>query len=295
MIHIGRAGTKLGSFSEEEVRQGLVTGRFSLSDLGWKEGMENWAPLSQFDEVTAPPPPPPLPTEPLPEQADVPESREAIAGTGLPWDGRTERGYLTAFVETARLVLMKPAEAFARMRAEGGLLSPLLFNLIGGWIGLIASGIYAVLIAKTQGQAPPANATQMQQLFALTPERAMQEVRLFLFMGPILVTVGTLIFSAIAHLFLMMTGGARKSYHVTLRVFCFSYGSAWLLQLIPLCGSMIAPVWLVVCCAVGLAAAHGTTTGRSVAAMALFLVACCVCCFGIFFLALSDLGPALNH
>jgi hypothetical protein len=218
-----------------------------------------------------------------------------MAGTGLPWDERTERGYLTAYVETARLVLMRPAEAFARMRVDGGLLSPLLFNLIGGWIGLIASGIYAVLIAKTQGQAPLQNASQMQQLFELTPERAMQEVRLFLFMGPILVTVGTLVFSSIAHVFLMMTGGARKPYHVTLRVFCFSYGSAWLLQLAPLCGSMIAPVWLVVCCVMGLAAAHGTTAGRSMLAMALFLVVCCVCCFGIFFLAMSNLGPGLNH
>jgi hypothetical protein len=294
MIHIGRAGTKLGSFSEEEVRQGLTTGRFSWTDLGWKEGMANWAPLSQFEELTAPPP---LPEEPLPEQAEVPATAEPVAPSGLPWDARAERGFLPAFVQTARLVLLRPAEAFAWMRIEGSLLNPLLYNLLGGWLGLIASGIYAVLISRMQQL--PANTTQVQQLFDLTPGRAMQELKWFLIMGPILVTVSALVCSGIAHLFLMLAGGANKPYHVTLRVFCFSYGSAQLLQLIPFCGSIVAPVWLVVCCAIGLAAAHRTTTGRSMAAMALFLVTCCLCCLGIFFLALGasyqTLRPLLNQ
>ena len=47
MIHVNRGATSLGVFSEEEVREGLRTGRFAPSDIGWREGMATWQPLSQ--------------------------------------------------------------------------------------------------------------------------------------------------------------------------------------------------------------------------------------------------------
>lgn len=295
MIHIGRAGTNLGSFSEEEVRQGLTTGRFSLNDLGWKEGMANWAPLSQFSEFTAPAAPmPPLPEDESPDQAGVTESADAAEPGGLPWDHRKERGSLAAFTETARLVLTNPSVAFARMQAEGGLFDPILYNLIGGWLGLLASGIYAILTSRMQ--PPPSD---QEARFYLSPAMAMTALKMFIWLGPIIVTVNTLIFSVIAHLFLMLTGGANKPFHVTLRVFCFSYGSTQLLQMLPFCGSPLALLWMVVCGVVGLALAHGTTTGRSMAAMVLFIAACCICCMGIFILAgvanYDSLRPMLNR
>ena len=52
-IHITRGTTGLGTFSEEEVREGLRTGRFAGTDLGWREGMAQWQPLSQFTERAA--------------------------------------------------------------------------------------------------------------------------------------------------------------------------------------------------------------------------------------------------
>ena len=291
MIHIGRAGARLGSFSEEEVRRGLANGRFFPQDLGWKEGMANWARLSQFDEFAAPPPP-------LPEAAVLApeEGAEASQPAGLPWDDWKQRGFLVGFGQTVRLVLVNPSEAFARMLVTGGLSSPLLYNLIGGWLGMVAVGIYAVL--TTGAQPPPGNLTNMQRLFYPTPGMAMSAMKLFIFMGPVIVTVSALISSGLAHLFLMLAGGANKPFHVTLRVFCFSYGSTQLLEMLPFCGGLLAMVWLLVCCTVGLAIAHGTTTGRAVTAMALFVAACFVCCLGIFFLAAAasydSMRPMLN-
>jgi hypothetical protein len=61
MIHVNRGATTLGVFSEEEVREGLRSGRFAPSDIGWREGMANWQPLSQISELVAAPsaaPPP---------------------------------------------------------------------------------------------------------------------------------------------------------------------------------------------------------------------------------------------
>src|SRR5207247_144569 len=45
MIHVNRGATSLGVFSEEEVREGLRTGRFVPTDIWWREGMANWQPL----------------------------------------------------------------------------------------------------------------------------------------------------------------------------------------------------------------------------------------------------------
>lgn len=45
--HVGRSGQQLGQFTEEEMRQGLVSGRFLASDLAWREGMPQWKPLGE--------------------------------------------------------------------------------------------------------------------------------------------------------------------------------------------------------------------------------------------------------
>src|ERR1051326_9356316 len=69
MIHVNRGATSLGAFPEEQVREGIRSGRFLPTDLGWREGMASWQPLSQFAEFAAEPgptgaPPPPQPAAP---------------------------------------------------------------------------------------------------------------------------------------------------------------------------------------------------------------------------------------
>ena len=169
MIHIGRAGVKLGSFSEFEVRQGLASGRFLLTDLGWKEGMENWAPLSQFSEFDRP------------AAADAAAPRRA-GRAGAPPRRRTQPGRACRGIAGSRPVssphssrrpgwsCSSPAEAFARMRTEGGIANPLFYNMIGGWFGAVASGIYLVLTARMQ--PPPANLTGIRALFYISPANA---------------------------------------------------------------------------------------------------------------------------
>jgi hypothetical protein len=43
--HVGRSGQQFGQFTEEEIRQGLESGRFLTSDLAWRDGMPQWKPL----------------------------------------------------------------------------------------------------------------------------------------------------------------------------------------------------------------------------------------------------------
>src|ERR1700738_936444 len=124
MIHVNRAGTSLGVFAEEDVREGLRTGRFAGTDLGWREGMAQWQPLSQFSEFAgdlpagAAPPPPAATVATSTSTAPAPRS-------GLPWEHRAELGFLRAFTETLQMVLTKPGNAFSVMRTEGDFAGPL--------------------------------------------------------------------------------------------------------------------------------------------------------------------------
>src|ERR1700761_3246376 len=98
-IHINRAGTNLGTSSEEDIKSGLRTGRFFGTDLAWKEGMPAWQPLSQFIEfaaefaaapapVPAPPPQVPAPTPPaggpIPPSAQPSPPSSASAAGNVP-------------------------------------------------------------------------------------------------------------------------------------------------------------------------------------------------------------------
>src|SRR5438132_3512337 len=135
MIHVNRGATSLGVFSEEEVREGLRTGRFVSTDIGWREGMANWQPLSQFPELGA--------ATPAAPPAQIP-AEAAATRTGLPWEHRQERGFFNAFVETLVMVLTRPGEAFTIMKREGGLGEPLIYALIGGCLGGIVSVLFSL-------------------------------------------------------------------------------------------------------------------------------------------------------
>src|SRR2546430_12660920 len=120
MIHVNRGATSLGVFSEEEVREGLRTGRFAPSDIGWREGMATWQPLSQFPElVTA------APAAPPPQAAPLAVSESVATPTGLPWDHRHARGFFKAFVEPWILALTKPMDGSTAIRRAAGRVGPL--------------------------------------------------------------------------------------------------------------------------------------------------------------------------
>ncbi|MEI6072981.1 MAG: DUF4190 domain-containing protein [Verrucomicrobiae bacterium] len=62
-ITIHSKGVQQGPFSEEHVKQLLLSGEISDSDLGWSPGMKEWKPLSAFPELQNPSVPPPMPAQ----------------------------------------------------------------------------------------------------------------------------------------------------------------------------------------------------------------------------------------
>src|SRR5881392_458399 len=276
-IHINRGGTSLGTFSEEDVRAGLRSGRFAGTDLGWREGMASWQALSQFSEFAAdipsgaptPPPsaPPPPTTSTITPAPAGPTSETAPTRSGLPWDERQTKGLLNAFIETLQMVLRKPVAAFTAMKREGGLGEPLLYAVIGGTFG----GVFAV--------------TYNFALRLFTPFGDKQGAVAHLFGGlgwifllvltPLFVAIGMFVASAILHVCLMIVGGAKQSFETTFRVVCFAEGSASPLLVIPLCGGFIVGIWKIILYCIGLTHAHETDTGRVVIAVLLPLIVCC--------------------
>lgn len=54
MIHINRNRENIGKFNEQDVANGLRSGRFLPSDLAWREPMATWEPLSNFTDLPPP-------------------------------------------------------------------------------------------------------------------------------------------------------------------------------------------------------------------------------------------------
>jgi hypothetical protein len=276
-IHVNRGGTSLGTFSEEEVREGLRSGRFVGTDLGWHEGMAQWEPLSQMPEfaTTAPSGPPPA-APPIAAPLATSTSAEAMPRSGLPWDQRESSGFFNAFIETMKLVLTAPGAAFIAMKREGGFGEPLIYTITGESIGLLFYFIYHFFFSSLAGFGSRENplghmiGTGVGSL-------------IFIILIPLFIVIGAFLGSAILHLCLMIVGGAKQSYETTFRVVCFAGGSVGPLMVIPFCGSAVAGVWKLVLYCIGLARAHETDTGRAVLAVVLPLI---VCCGGVFLLAM---------
>jgi len=300
MIHVNRSGTSLGVFSEEDVRAGLRSARFLPTDLGWREGMLQWQPLSQFTELAAdlpgtaavgPPPPAPPPTSaPAAGAPIVTTSTAAPAlGSGLPWDNRYSRGFFPAFFETLVMVLTRPGEAFTAMKREGGFSEPLLYALVGGFCGCAVWLLFAMLMPSIAMFGDHRHNALLGGFLGMGAGMFLN-----LILIPVVLILTLFVGAAILHVCLMIVGGAKQSYETTFRVVCFSMGSTYPLFILPVCGSFIAFVWNLVVECVGISRAHETDIGRAVLAVFLPLIICCGFAF-IGSLFLSGLIHSLNH
>ena len=267
-IHVARDGANIGSFSTEEIRAGLGTGKFLPTDMAWQEGMADWRPLSQvIAGQTAAAAPAAEPTGGASAFPISAASTPSAPGSGLPWEHRQELGLVKAFIDTVVLLLTKPADAFGMMKTEGGLIDPFLFALIGGCIGMIVSFVFQIGF-HSLGFA--ANRDLLGMGMGMSTGIAFGLVAM-----PIMFVGWLFVWSGILHLCLMMVGGAKKPFETTFRVVCFSSGSAYLFAVVPICGRIAAPIYNIVLQCMGLARAHETDTGKAVMAVLLPIIVCC--------------------
>lgn len=269
MIHINRNRENLGKFNDQEVADGLKSGRFLPTDLAWREPMPTWQPLSTFTDL------PELSSE---ESVQIPvhglpsESTENIEPA---WE-RASGLSLGAAIETVRQVFSNPKTTFQNLPPTGGLGRPLFFYTLVGWISGGTAIFYQITAASINPEMFLGEAAK--GLTQATIVAAGIAVVLFL---PLFLIAGAFIWAAMVHLFLMITGASRHGFEATFRALAYSSGATSMLQLVPLCGGYLYPVAHLVYGVIALREVHRTDLWRVVLSMVLILLLCCGAFAGI--------------
>ncbi len=209
------------------------------------------------ETMTPPPPPPGGGFEP------------PAAGSGLPFED-PQQPFLDGFVETLKLMVTAPREAYSRMEPEADISRPLIYAVLLGWIGIIAGQVYNLLF---QGAWLRALASRMHGLPLGASGLAAVAI---IVLAPVIIVVGLFIWAGLVHLSLMLVGGATRSFTATLKALAYAQ-TASLAQLVPMCGGIIGMIWALVLQVFGIAAAHDTSEGKAVVAVLLPIVVCCLC------------------
>lgn len=181
------------------------------------------------------------------------------ARMGLPWE--TPPRSLDVWIQTAKLVLFSPSDAFSRMKIWGGCLLPFLFALIGGmfsfWGLMLLGAIYGMLLL---GNLP----RNFQDVVAGLLGGGTVIVLLSVLVVPFTIAIGLAIVSGVHHLALKLVGAAKHDFEVTFRVSAFAYGAtAWIL-FIPCLGPFAFVIWAACATSIGFAKTHETSMGKAI-------------------------------
>lgn len=213
---------------------------------------------------------------PLPPETDVAPS---LALPRLPWEERDRLGFVEALVQTVRLLVLEPTNAFARLRPDGDITSPMLFGIIVSWICMLFSQLWSVVLSSSLrgafgGMEGFEEIFRAPSVFALVGTMVV---------WPIFFVVIAFVGAGVLHLSLMMVGATQTSeqgFEGTLKVYVYATVS-WLALLIPLAGGLVVSLWHIVLQVIGFAAAHRTTQGRALVAALIPTIVCCVCVAGV--------------
>jgi hypothetical protein len=277
MIHINRNRENLGKFQEQDVSDGLRSGRFLPTDLAWRDPMETWQPLSAFTDLPA-----------MGEEAIDRPDLSNIEGSMVPPEPAWERAGgglpLGAAVETVKQIFTSPTFTFGKMPVTGGYVRPLLFYTLAGWVSGVVALCYqltASLINPTMflGEAAGSlSSTILVLLFAGTA--------VFL---PVFLVFGLFVSASFFHFGLMLTGGANKPFEATFRAVAYAGGATSTLQLLPLLGGYLYPLASLVYSVIALREVHRTELWRVILAVVLLLVFTC----GVALVAVAGIAALL--
>jgi len=275
MIHVNRNRETLGKFTDQEVADGLKSGRFLPDDLAWQEPMPSWQPLSTFTDL-----PEASSEEPNSTVVEIPV--EAVVEPS--W--QREKGLsIGAAIRTVKQVFENPASTFSNLSPTRGIGRSLAFFLLLSWIfGSVAVG-YECLAAWI-------NPDSLLQSFAQFPEPMRQELQswfdsrghknavLFVFASsvvvqPFFLLLRIFVFSLLVHLFLVVVGARSKNFGVTFQALAYSSGAAAALQIFPLVGTLLGVIGSFILGFIAVKNAHAASGWQ--VALAAFLVMMLAC------------------
>lgn len=232
--------------------------------------------MSQDWMQQGPPPPPPPPPPPAYNPygyGGAPPPTMGGSGAVFPWEDRARLGFVNALIESVKILVSDPAEAFSRLQPNGDLTSPIIFGLLLNWPGFAAAMAWQLIFGGLAGGSEALNA------FGILP------ILVVIVCYPIIYAIGLFFGAGVFHLCLMVVKGLENSsfgFEGTLKVLCYgSIGS--IAQVVPFLGGLVGGLFNLYLSVVGIRTVHRTTTGIAIAAVLLPIAICCVCIFLLVF------------
>ena len=201
------------------------------------------------------------------------ETKKRIA---TPWENRLHFGLWKGVKQTITSVLFSPRNMFAAMPVKDGLREPLAFGLLVGSISSMCAFFWEFLVA---------HGALLESFGGFSISVSAPIIFLiFIFLSPLLVSMGIVISSFIIHFLLLLVGAANNRFEATFRVVAFSQATrVW--SIIPLIGSPIGWIWRSIVQIIGLKEAHETSYLRIIVAFSIPIGLLLLVVFGaIFFL-----------
>ncbi len=176
---------------------------------------------------------------------------------------------MASFWNTAKLIVLKPQNAFQQMRREG-LAAPLVFTICGELCSALIVLVLACLVSAVSALGSARGHAAKLDVGAFLVDDLFPAFRFFgLMMGGRV--IGMLIAGCLIHFLLLRLRGASYSIVTTLRVVGYVGGVLALFGAIPCLWFQLAPIGFAVYAIIGLSAAHGTTKGKATGAVLLSL------------------------
>ena len=229
----------------------------------------------------------------IPHDAHEPAASPGEARAGAPWDRRAQVGFLTALVDTTLQVLGRPRAFYRQMALTGGAGGPLLYGVLLGYVGLLATAVYDAIFEAIVGAQSPELDLGPELERAMAMLQGGPGLLAQVLIGPLAIAIGLLVASALNHATLLLLGGARAGFEATFRVSAYSKATS-LVSLVPMCGPLLAVVWGAVVAIIGLQEAHQTTLGKAIAAVLLPILLVCCCCLGSLGLMVAALASTVR-
>ncbi len=276
-IHIARNRQPLGQFTPEEVAEGLKSGRFLPTDLAWREPMDAWKPLGEFDNL-------PEVADPAPEEVSTPSVAAAILpDTPEPaWERAATLGFWKALIETFRQIFAAPVQTFRASANTPGFKRPLIFFTLIATLAIWVAFLYRVAIGQVNPEALASTIPKgMSQSDFLWSQASV------LPLVPLVVMIGTAISAAVFHGLLSVIGGTTKSFEATFRAFCYAGGAASIVQLIPVCGGLLCFFLFSILMVIALRETHQISSAKATIGVAIPMLFCCGLMLGLTALAIG--------
>jgi hypothetical protein len=175
----------------------------------------------------------------------------------FPWPPAEGDSIIEAFGSTWRGAALEPKRFFGLMPADGSIGAALLYYLPLG-LAVSAGGILWEVLRGGAG-------AERDAVLGAGDMPAISPLLQFL-LAPLILLVSIILAAAVVHLLLKAFGGASRDLGFTVRLFAFAY-SPQILGVVPVIGTTVGFVWMVVVAVIGLREGHGTTTGRAAAAV----------------------------